>query len=83
MQQQLTAPLKRIRIGRNPRIYFDPKALAELTESIRQHGVDTPIIVRPVVDDNFDYEVIAGGRRYRGAMEAHGEDFAMPIVVKD
>ncbi|MGY6123673.1 PRTRC system ParB family protein (plasmid) [Paraburkholderia strydomiana] len=83
MQQQLTAPLKRIRIGRNPRTYFDPKALAELTESIRQHGVDTPIIVRPVVDDNFDYEVIAGGRRYRGAMEAHGEDFAMPIVVKD
>lgn len=83
MQQQLTAPLKRIRIGRNPRTYFDPKALAELTESIRQHGVDTPIIVRPVVDDDFDYEVIAGGRRYRGAMEAHGEDFAMPIVVKD
>ncbi|MGF6915913.1 PRTRC system ParB family protein [Paraburkholderia sp. 40] len=83
MQQQLTAPLKRIRIGRNPRTYFDPKALAELTESIRQHGVDTPIIVRPVVDDDFDYEVIAGGRRYRGAMEAHGEDFPMPIVVKD
>lgn len=83
MQQQLTAPLKRIRIGRNPRTYFDPKAMSELTESIRAHGVDTPIIVRPVVEDDFDYEVIAGGRRYRGAMEAHGEDFPMPIVVKD
>ena len=83
MQQQLTAPLKRIRIGRNPRTYFDPKAMSELTESIRAHGVDTPIIVRPVVEDDFDYEVIAGGRRYRGAMDAHGEDFPMPIVVKD
>ncbi|MGP8438072.1 PRTRC system ParB family protein [Paraburkholderia fungorum] len=83
MQQQLTAPLKRIKLGRNPRTYFDPKALAELTESIRQHGVDTPIIVRPIVEDDFDYEVIAGGRRYRGAMGAHGEDFPMPIVVKD
>jgi PRTRC genetic system ParB family protein len=83
MQQQLTAPLKRIKLGRNPRTYFDPKAMAELTESIRAHGVDTPIIVRPVTEDDFDYEVIAGGRRYRGAMDAHGEDFAMPIVVKD
>ncbi|WP_176060293.1 PRTRC system ParB family protein [Paraburkholderia sp. BCC1876] len=82
MQQQLTAPLKRIRIGRNPRTYFDPKAMSELTESIRANGVDTPIIVRPVVEEDFDYEVIAGGRRYRGAMEAHGEDYAMPIVVK-
>ena len=83
MQQQLTAPLKRIKLGRNPRTYFDPKAMAELTESIRAHGVDTPIIVRPVTEDEFDYEVIAGGRRYRGAMDAHGEEFPMPIVVKD
>ncbi|TCK33405.1 PRTRC genetic system ParB family protein [Paraburkholderia sp. BL8N3] len=83
MQQQLTAPLKRIRIGRNPRTYFDPKAMAEITESIRLYGVDTPIIVRPVAEDDFDYEVIAGGRRYRGAMDAHGEDYPMPIVVKD
>ncbi|CAE6864424.1 Nucleoid occlusion protein [Paraburkholderia nemoris] len=83
MQQQLTAPLKRIKLGRNPRTYFDPKALAELTESIREHGVDTPIIVRPVVFDDFDYEVIAGGRRHRAAWDAHGGDYAMPIVVKD
>jgi PRTRC genetic system ParB family protein len=83
MQQQLTAPLKRIKVGRNPRTYFDPAAMTELTESIRQHGVDTPIIVRPVTDDGFDYEIIAGGRRYRGAMAAHGDDFPMPIVVKD
>jgi PRTRC genetic system ParB family protein len=83
MQQQLTAPLKRIKVGRNPRTYFDPKAMAELTESIRLHGVDTPILVRPVVENEYDYEIIAGGRRYRGAMDAHGEEFPMPIVVKD
>lgn len=83
MQQQLTAPLKRIKLGRNPRTYFEPKAMAEITESIRLNGVDTPVIVRPVVEDDFDYELIAGGRRYRGAMDAHGEDYEMPITVKD
>ncbi|MFM0046077.1 PRTRC system ParB family protein [Paraburkholderia sediminicola] len=82
MQQQLTAPLKRIRLGRNPRTYFDPKKMAEITESIRAHGVDTPIIVRPVVEEDYDFEVIAGGRRYRGALDAHGGDYAMPITVR-
>ncbi|WGS55059.1 ParB/RepB/Spo0J family partition protein (plasmid) [Paraburkholderia sp. D15] len=83
MQQQLTAPLKHIRIGLNPRQYFEPKAMAELTDSIREHGVDTPILVRPIDEDGFLYEVIAGGRRYRAAMAAHGEDYPMPITVKD
>ena len=33
---------------RNPRKRFDPAALAELTESVRSHGVVEPILVRPV-----------------------------------
>ncbi|SDR54543.1 PRTRC system ParB family protein [Paraburkholderia fungorum] len=79
--QQPTIALKHIKIGRNPRTYFDPKKMAELTESIRERGVDTPVIVRPLND--VDFELIAGGRRYRAAMEAHGEEYPMPVSVRD
>ena len=79
--QQPTLPLKQIKLGRNPRTYFDPKKMAELTESIRERGVETPVIVRPIGDN--EYELIAGGRRYRAAMDAHGEDYPMPVVVRD
>lgn len=79
--QQPTIPLKHIQLGRNPRTYFDPKKMAELTESIRARGVDTPVIVRPLND--VDFELIAGGRRYRAAMEAHGEEYPMPVVIRD
>ncbi|MFC0403169.1 PRTRC system ParB family protein [Paraburkholderia rhizosphaerae] len=81
MQQQPTVLLRHIKPGRNPRTYFDPKKMAELTESIRARGVDTPIIVRPLGGD--DYELIAGGRRYRAALEAHGEDYPMPVSIRN
>ncbi|MFM0082855.1 PRTRC system ParB family protein [Paraburkholderia sediminicola] len=79
--QQPTIPLKHIKLGRNPRTYFDPKKMAELTESVRARGVDTPVIVRPLND--VDFELIAGGRRYRAAMEAHGEEYPMPVSIRD
>ncbi|MEZ0606271.1 PRTRC system ParB family protein [Paraburkholderia sp. IW21] len=79
--QQPTIPLKHIKLGRNPRTYFDPKKMAELTESVRARGVDTPVIVRPLND--VDFELIAGGRRYRAAMVAHGEEYPMPVSIRD
>lgn len=79
--QQPTIPLRQIKLGRNPRTYFDPKKMAELTESIRARGVDTPVIVRPLND--VEFELIAGGRRYRAAMEAHGEEYPMPVSIRD
>jgi len=48
-----------------PRSYFDPEKMAELTESVKQHGVMYPIIVRPIGNDR--YEVVAGERRYKAA----------------
>lgn len=47
-----------------PRKTFDPEALKELAESIRTHGVLTPILVRRAV---HGYEIIAGERRVRAA----------------
>ncbi|WP_321936369.1 PRTRC system ParB family protein [Paraburkholderia sp. J8-2] len=78
--QQPTLPLSRIKLGRNPRTYFDDAEMQEMRASVRARGVDTPILVRPI-DDGF-YELIAGGRRYRAAMEERGESYEMPVAVK-
>lgn len=47
-----------------PRKEFSPEKLAELADSIREHGVVQPIIVRPRGDR---YEIVAGERRWRAA----------------
>ena len=51
-----------------PRSNFDEGALTELAESIRQHGLITPITVRPGQDGY--YQIIAGERRWRAARMA-------------
>ena len=47
-----------------PRKVFDPNALEELAESIRLHGVITPITVRAGEKSGY-YQIIAGERRWR------------------
>ena len=47
-----------------PRKYFDEEALASLAESIKQHGLIQPIIVRE--SGGGFYQIIAGERRWRG-----------------
>ncbi|GAC44288.1 ParB/RepB/Spo0J family partition protein [Paenibacillus popilliae] len=47
-----------------PRKNFDEQSIQELAESIKQHGIIQPIIVRSVVKG---YEIIAGERRYRAS----------------
>ncbi len=49
-----------------PRKVFDQQALEELAESIRLHGVITPITVRRGEKDGY-YQIIAGERRWRAA----------------
>lgn len=50
-----------------PRLVFDEKSLNELSESIKEHGIIQPLIVRPL---NDKYEIIAGERRYKAATMA-------------
>ena len=52
-----------------PRKVFDPNALEELAESIRLHGVITPITVRAGEKSGY-YQIIAGERRWRAARMA-------------
>ena len=50
-----------------PRISFDEKAINELMESIKKHGIIQPIVVRKLGDK---YEIIAGERRYKASVLA-------------
>ncbi|WP_424237372.1 ParB/RepB/Spo0J family partition protein [Bhargavaea ginsengi] len=61
-----------------PRKVFAEESLQELTESIREHGVLQPIIVRK---KGRKYEIVVGERRFRASGEA-GLD-SVPAVVRD
>lgn len=61
-----------------PRKNIDETALEELTDSIRQHGVLQPILVRK---KGRIYEIVAGERRYQAAKRAGLTE--IPVVVRD
>jgi ParB family chromosome partitioning protein len=62
-----------------PRRHFDPKALEELAQSITEHGLIEPIVVRKAGADRF--EIIAGERRWRACQKAGLREAA--VIVKD
>ena len=64
-----------------PRHYFDPHKLAELTESIRQHGILEPLLVRPLDSAPQQYELVAGERRYRAAHQAGLAE--VPVTIRE
>jgi ParB family chromosome partitioning protein len=65
---------------RQPRTHFDPASLAELTESIREHGVVQPLIVSSG-DQPGRYLLIAGERRLLAARQAGLEK--VPVIVRE
>ena len=62
-----------------PRKDFDDDALAELADSIAQHGVLQPILVRPLPGGT--YQIVAGERRWRASRLA-GKD-TIPAVIRN
>src|SRR5947207_15333448 len=62
-----------------PRKNFDDDALNELADSIREHGVVQPIVVRPLEDGFF--QLIAGERRWRASQRAGLS--RVPAVVRE
>lgn len=61
-----------------PRRDFDEEALAELAQSIKQHGVIQPVVVRKTLSG---YELVAGERRWRASQIAGIN--AIPAVVRE
>lgn len=62
-----------------PRRDFDEEALAELADSIAQHGVLQPLLVRPVGTDF--YQIVAGERRWRASRMAGLQE--IPVVIRE
>lgn len=72
-------PKKIIANPYQPRKDFDPISLNDLVNSIKEYGIIQPLIVSPLKDGN--YELIAGERRWRSAMEL---DLAeVPVIIRD
>ena len=61
-----------------PRRYFDLDALAALKESIAKDGLLQPLLVRPV---GRKYELVAGERRYRAALELGWTE--VPVTIRE
>lgn len=62
-----------------PRKDFDEEALSELAESIVEHGLIQPIVVKP--ETNGRYSIIAGERRWRACRIAGL--YEVPVIIKD
>lgn len=61
-----------------PRKKFDDEKLMQLSDSIKQHGIVQPIIVRK---ENSTYKIVAGERRWRAARLAGLT--TVPVIIKD
>ncbi|MBB4093821.1 ParB/RepB/Spo0J family partition protein [Ochrobactrum pecoris] len=66
---------------RNPRRMFSEGELEDLAQSIKEHGVVQPIVVRPAPGQPDHFELIAGERRWRASQRA-GVD-TIPVIVRD
>ena len=62
-----------------PRKEFKDEALAELADSIAQHGVLQPLLVRPLMGGG--YQIVAGERRWRAARMAGISE--VPAVIRE
>ena len=62
-----------------PRKQFDDEALADLSDSIAQHGVLQPLLVRPMPDGS--YQLVAGERRWRASRMAGLTE--VPVVIRE
>ena len=64
--------------SRQPRRSFDDESIAELADSIKEHGLIQPLVVKPV---GKYYEIIAGERRWRACKEAGIKE--VPVVIRE
>ena len=75
-----TLPVAFLKPGKfQPRKRFDEQPLADLAASVKEKGVLSPILVRPLGPDA--YEIVAGERRWRAAQIAKLHD--VPVVIRE
>lgn len=64
-----------------PRHIFKQDSLNELAQSIKEHGLIQPILVRPKPNDPTSYEIVAGERRWRAAQIAMLHE--VPVIIRE
>lgn len=80
-----SSDIKTIRVSeiepnrQQPRKDFSEEALHQLADSIREHGIIQPIIVRPI--SSGGYQIIAGERRFRASRMVGLSE--IPVVIRD
>jgi ParB family chromosome partitioning protein len=75
----ITLPIGQLRAGRmQPRTTFED--MEPLVDSIKEFGLLQPILVRPVMGQADNYEIVAGERRWRAAQKAQLHE--VPVVVR-
>ena len=78
-QKVIQVPIEDIIPNRfQPRLAFDEEGLKELSESIKQHGIIQPLVLRRLGDK---YEIIAGERRYKASTMAGLR--TVPAIISD
>lgn len=83
LERVVVKPIPLVQISPNsdqPRKTFSETELKELSDSIKEKGVLVPIIIRPVQNKPYLYEIVAGERRYRAAKMAGLSE--IPALVK-
>ncbi|WP_173934381.1 ParB/RepB/Spo0J family partition protein [Chelativorans sp. Marseille-P2723] len=86
IRQEVVRPDSRVPIEfispnpRNPRRNFAEAELADLAQSIREHGIVQPVVVRPASAASR-YEIIAGERRWRAAQRAGLSE--IPVIIRE
>lgn len=89
-------PLRELRRAPwNARKSFDPTSIAELRASIRQHGIQVPLIVRPIksLEDVLQhpeqaaasgraFEIVAGHRRFEAALNGGTKTGEVPCIIR-
>ncbi|HHX56502.1 MAG TPA: ParB/RepB/Spo0J family partition protein [Clostridiales bacterium] len=79
-QMKRTLRLSEIEPNRlQPRKSFSEETIASLAESISQHGMIQPIVVRP--NGNNSYQIVAGERRWRAARMLAMDE--VPVIIKE
>ena len=75
-------PIAKVEVGlHQPREYFNEDSLSELADSIRQHGIISPLTVRKL--SSGYYQIVAGERRWRAARMAGLDQIPVRIIEAD
>jgi ParB family chromosome partitioning protein len=67
--------------SKQPRRYFDPAKMDQLIQSVKEYGILENLLIRPIPDQDGQYELVAGERRYRAA-QASGL-LEVPVTIRD